>query len=223
LIEVLDKSDYPILIHCARGADRTGLASTIVMLLYTNADLATAREQMCLRYGHFAVGRTAVMDQFFDYYEAWLAARGEAHSPERFRTWAATGYCPGPFRAGLEAIAPKPLIVPINRGFTITVRATNKAIEPWIFNAGGAGGIKFRYALYADGERIYHGQCGQVDRTVQPGEFIDFEAGFPPIPKAMEGILWGDMLDAQPLDLLETDFVQYGSEALIQHISAKAA
>jgi protein tyrosine phosphatase (PTP) superfamily phosphohydrolase (DUF442 family) len=221
LIEVLDRTEYPILIHCARGADRTGLASVIVLLLYTNIDLASARRQMWPRYGHFAVGRTTVLDQFFDYYEAWLAARGEQHTPERFRTWVMSAYCPGPFRAGLEVIAPLPLVVPVDRGFVVTIRATNRAIEPWTFTTGATGGIKLRYALYKGGQLIYRGQGGQVARTIQPGESIDFAAGFPPIAAPMEGTLWADMLDAQPLDLLETDFVQYGSEPLIQALTVK--
>ena len=49
--------------------------------------------------GHFAVGRAGVLDEFFDYYEAWLAAQGEPHTPDRFRHWVANDYCPGPFRA----------------------------------------------------------------------------------------------------------------------------
>jgi protein tyrosine/serine phosphatase len=221
LIEVLDRTEYPVLVHCAQGADRTGLASVIVLLLYTNSDLATARRQLWPRYGHLPVGRTTVLDQFFDYYESWLAARGEQHTPERFRAWVMTAYCPGPFRASLEVIAPLPLVVPVGRGFVVTIRATNRAIEPWNFTTGGAGGIKFRYAL-RDGDRIIHrGQAGQVARTVQPGESIDFAAGFPPIAAPMEGLLWADMLDAQPLDLLETDFVQYGSEPLMQTLVVK--
>lgn len=222
LIEVLDHSEYPILIHCARGSDRTGLACTMVKLLYTNCDIAAARRQLSLEYGHFAVGRTNVMDQFFDYYEAWLAGRGENHTPERFRNWVKRGYCPGPYRAGLQVIAPMPLEVPINRGFTVTVRATNLAIEPWVFNTGKAGGIKFRYALYRDGTRIFHGQGGQFDRTVRPGESIDFQAGFPPIDTPIAAMFLADMLDAQPLDILETDFVQYGSEPLMQTLLVKA-
>jgi protein tyrosine phosphatase (PTP) superfamily phosphohydrolase (DUF442 family) len=223
LIEVLDRTEYPVLIHCAQGADRTGLASVIVLLLYTNADLATARHQMWARYGHLPVGRTVVLDQFFDYYESWLKDRGENHTPERFRSWVKTGYCPGPFRASLEVLSPVPLVVPVGRGFVVTIRATNRAIEPWVFTTGATGGIKFRYSLKdKDGIRVVHrGQAGQLARTVQPGESIDFAAGFPPIAAPMEGVLWADMLDAQPLDLLETDFVQYGSEPLIQMLTVK--
>ncbi len=222
LIEVLDHSEYPVLIHCARGADRTGLASVIVLLLYTQTDLATARQQMWPRYGHFEVGRTTVLDQFFDYYEQWLASRGEEHTPERFRSWVMTAYCPGPFRAKLEVVAPLPLVVTAGRGFVVTIRATNRAIEPWNFTTGATGGIKLRYALYRDGQLIARGQAGQVSRTVQPGAAIDLDAGFPPIAEPMEGMLWADLLDAQPLDVLETDFVQYGSEALVQPLTVKA-
>lgn len=222
LIEVLDRSEYPVLIHCAQGADRTGLASVIVLLLYTNTDLATARRQLWPLYGHFPVGHTQVMDQFFDYYESWLAARGEQHTPERFRLWVRSAYCPGPFRASLAVIEPRSLVFPVCRGFAVTIRATNRAIEPWNFTTGATGGIKFRYGLLKDGQFIYRGQGGQLARTVQPGESIDLTAGFPPITAPMECTLWADMLDAQALDILETDFVQYGSESLMQTLTVKA-
>jgi protein tyrosine phosphatase (PTP) superfamily phosphohydrolase (DUF442 family) len=223
LVEVLDRTEYPVLIHCAQGADRTGLASVIVLLLYTKASLAAARRQMLPRYGHLPVGRLYVLDKFFNYYESWLAGRAEDHSPERFRFWLKNAYCPGPFRASFEAIAPLPLEVPIGRGFTVTVRATNRAIEPWVFKAGSTGGIKLRYALYKSGEEcIYRDKAGQVNRTVQPGESIDFAMGFPPIHAPMVGLLWADLIDGPPLDMLETDFVQYGSMPFMQNLVVKS-
>ena len=223
LIDVLDRSDYPVLIHCAHGADRTGLASVIVKLLYTGDDLATARRQMWPRYGHVPIGQLAVLDRFFDYYETWLAGRGEAHSPERFRKWVSTAYCPGPYRSKLEVLEPKKLVFPAGRGFTVRIRATNVAIEPWVFNPGATGGIKFRYSLWFDHRALHRGQAGDLARTVNPGESIDFTAGFPPIPTPVEATLLADMLDAQALDSLETDFVQYGSEPLITPLVLKQA
>jgi protein tyrosine phosphatase (PTP) superfamily phosphohydrolase (DUF442 family) len=101
LVEVLDHTAYPIVFHCQRGADRTGVASVVAVLLQTGADLPTALRQLWPRYGHVPVGRTAVLDSFFDYYARWLAARGEGHSPDRFRRWVGTDYCPGPYRAEL--------------------------------------------------------------------------------------------------------------------------
>lgn len=223
LIEALDRSDYPVLIHCAKGADRTGLASTIVKLLYTDSDLDVARQQLSPRYGHFPVGRTVILDQFFDYYAAWLAARGEEHTPERFRRWAKNDYCPGPFKAGLAVLSPTPLEAPVGRGFVVTIRATNLAIEPWVFNTGGAGGIKCRYTLYHELDVVFKGQAGQVSRIVRPGESIVFAAGFPPLAAPMEGLLVVDLLDSQPIEMLETDFVQYGSEPLRQTLTVKAS
>ena len=43
LLEVLDKTEYPILLHCRRGADRTGLAAAIVVLLSSDGTIQNAR------------------------------------------------------------------------------------------------------------------------------------------------------------------------------------
>jgi hypothetical protein len=213
LVEVIDHTAYPIVFHCQRGADRTGMASAIARLLLTNDDLPTARRQLWPRYGHFAVGRTAVLDEFFDYYAAWLSACGEAHAPDRFRRWVATDYCPGPYRAQLTLIDPPRFAA--NRGFVATVRAVNTSIEPWTFATGGAGGIRLRYTLTGPtGEAVHRGACGQFARTVTPGDSIDLACGFPPLP-AGDYLLHADLLDAQPIELLNTNFVQYGSEPLL--------
>lgn len=222
LVEVFDRTDYPVLIHCAAGADRTGLASAMAILLLTNDDLAAARRQLWPRYGHFAVGRTAVIDQFFDYYERWLADRGQPHTPERFRHWVVHEYCPGPFRAELAVVSPAPLSVKVDRGFVVTIRATNRAIEPWRFVTGDSGGVQLRYSLYAkSGDFVYRGYAGRFDRTVAPGESVEFVAGFPPVSRRGSYMLHADLLDCQPIDLLDTDFAQYGSEPLIAELTVK--
>src|SRR5439155_15939213 len=69
LLEVLDRTEYPILIHCRRGADRTGMASVIAGLLKTDMTLEQVRCQLGPRYGHIPLGQTAVLDRFFDQYE----------------------------------------------------------------------------------------------------------------------------------------------------------
>jgi protein tyrosine phosphatase (PTP) superfamily phosphohydrolase (DUF442 family) len=221
LVEVFDRTDYPVILHCAAGADRTGLAAAIALLILTDRGLAAARRQLWPRYGHFAVGRTARLDEFLDYYESWLAAFGEPHAPERFRRWLADHYCPGPFRAELKLLGPAPLTTPAGRGFTVAVRATNRSVEPWTFSPGGSGGVRLRYTLYTKaGASAYRGHAGLFARTVQPGEWVDLEAGFPPLA-AGAYMLHADLLDAQPIDLLDTDFSQYGSEPLIVELAAK--
>lgn len=212
VVEVLDHAPQPLVFHCQRGADRTGLASTVARLLLTADDLPTARRQMWLRYGHFPFGRTAVLDAFFDYYAGWLKGRGEAHAPDRFRRWVATDYCPGPYRARLSAVGHQ--FRAAGRGFEVTVRAENTSVEPWQFNTGAAGGVRLRYVLTdASGTVVYRALSGQLERTVHPGEAIELACGFPPGPAGTYAF-HADLVDAQPIELLHTAFVQYGSEPL---------
>ncbi len=212
LIEIIDHSTPAIVFHCAQGADRTGLAATATRLLQTDDSLRAARRQLWPRYGHIAVGRTAVLDTFFDYYATWLATRNENHTPERFRHWACEEYCPGPYRARLTLLTPPS--APAHRGFVVKVRAENTSVEPWHFTPGGAGGIRLRYTLTAAGGTIaFRSHAGQFARKVAPGEAIELACGVAPLAPG-NYLFSGHMIDAEPIDLLSTAFVQYGSEPL---------
>ena len=96
LVDVLDHTEPPIVIHCRQGVDRTGLTAAVALLLYTDTGLTEARRQLSFRYSHVSLGRTTAMLRFFDLYAEWLA--GRPHSPDLFRRWATTEYCPGPER-----------------------------------------------------------------------------------------------------------------------------
>lgn len=222
VVDVLDRTDYPAIVHCQRGADRTGLVATTALLLHTNATPAAARRQLLPYYGHVRVGRTAVIDRFFDFYDSWLQSTGQTHTPDRFRRWATREYCPGPYRADLSVVgSPRPE-VPAGRGFNLTVRAANAAIEPWEFRPGAAGGVQLRYHLYsAAGEKVFTGHAWRFARTVRPGESVDLVAGFPPLPTPGKYVVNIDLLDTQPIDKLDADFSQYGSELLVFDIVVK--
>src|SRR5262249_32743977 len=88
LVEVLDRAEYPILLHCHQGADRTGLASVLAVLLRTSATLPEARRHLGPASGHLPIGRTRHIDHFFDLYEEWLAEQGREHTPQLLRRWA---------------------------------------------------------------------------------------------------------------------------------------
>ena len=86
LLRALDKADYPVLIHCQGGADRTGLASTLYLNVYRNVPLDEAeRKELTWRYGHFSRGEAHPMDDFFDLY------RKTGHGLS-LRDWAETIY-----------------------------------------------------------------------------------------------------------------------------------
>lgn len=52
LIEMMRNAPKPLLIHCAAGANRTGMASAIYLGLIKGEDPAAARQQLSPIYGH---------------------------------------------------------------------------------------------------------------------------------------------------------------------------
>src|SRR4051812_47473852 len=102
LLEVLEHSEYPILLHCRQGVDRTGLASVMVKLLEPGMSLAAAERQLGLAFGYVPYNGTENMRRFFDLYRDWLARLDSVHTPQLFRQFAGREYCPGPCRGRLE-------------------------------------------------------------------------------------------------------------------------
>ncbi len=69
LLDTYDHAQYPVIVHCQAGADRTGLASTLYVTLYRHVPLEEAQaEELTWHYGHFPVQKTRRMDKFFDLY-----------------------------------------------------------------------------------------------------------------------------------------------------------
>jgi protein tyrosine phosphatase (PTP) superfamily phosphohydrolase (DUF442 family) len=94
LVRVLDSCDYPLLIHCQWGAERTGLVSAFSELLRPGATLADAEHQFSVRYLFLPIKDGKVMAEHLAQYETWLRAHEWEHSPERFRQWVAVGFIP---------------------------------------------------------------------------------------------------------------------------------
>lgn len=95
LVDVLDSCEYPVLVHCEFGAERTGLVSAIVKLMEPGGTLEAARDQFSIRYMFLPIKDGKVMLGHLQQYERWLKSRRLAHSPEEFRRWLARDYKPG--------------------------------------------------------------------------------------------------------------------------------
>jgi protein tyrosine/serine phosphatase len=210
LIEVLDRSDRPLLFHCQRGADRTGLASAVALLLCTDLPYAEARRQLGLRYGHIALRRPANLDLFFDIYEGWLARNGLTHSRDVFRRWAEDEYCPGPCRAGLELLDP-PRSVPAGEPIAFRVRCHNLSDRPWRFCPWESGGVHATFVVsdLSGGSPQYMGRAGLFDAEVAPGDSIDLTLPVPARRTPGRYTLMVDMMEEQ-----HCNFFQTGSEPL---------
>ena len=64
LAAIFQDMHEPALIHCKSGADRTGLAAGLWLMLQGRS-VAEALAQLSLRHGHVAASRTGILDAFF--------------------------------------------------------------------------------------------------------------------------------------------------------------
>jgi hypothetical protein len=213
LIEVLDRTEYPILLHCRRGADRTGMASAIVLLLQTDTSLDQARRQLSLRFGHLALGRPAYLDRFLDLYAEWLAAQRQPHCRAAFRRWAEQEYCPGECRCRIEPLD-VPAVIPRGRPTALRVRVHNTSLKTWRLRPGSNAGIHAAFSLCDDRDRcVAMGRAGLFDAEVAPGQSIDLTLALPAVHTPGTYRLVVDMIDEQ-----QCMFFQTGSELLEQEV-----
>jgi hypothetical protein len=198
LIEVLDNSEPPLLVHCFRGSDRTGLCCAAALLLHTDATVAEARRQMSWRYGHIAFSKTGRLDDFLDLYERWLGEHQLPHRPELFRHFACFEYCPGPLRARLEWRDVNPTVLRVGQPALLHVRCHNTSIDTWQF-LPGLGGIHLVGTLMGYPEPLPHCRAGLFEATVRPGEHIDLELAVPPLHVPGRYALVLDMVEGPDL------------------------
>jgi hypothetical protein len=204
LVEVLDGSSYPIFFHCRRGADRTGLASAIYLLLKTDATLVQARGQMNMRYGHFALGRTGYLDSFFDLYSDWLA--GRTHSSELFRRWLLEEYQSGGRAFQVESLTWDEPHAGRPCGFQLRVR--NTGTITWQMRPGSTTGFRLGIDVRDDQERsLAMKYWGLLDADVGPGQSIDLAFVVPSFPSPGRYRILIDMVDPK-----QGWFYQLGSE-----------
>ena len=89
--------ERPVMFHCQSGADRSGFASALYLMLAEGRPVAEARKQLSLRYGHNRFNKTGVFDAFFDAYERDTAGRSMP-----LAEWAETLYDPERIAAGFK-------------------------------------------------------------------------------------------------------------------------
>jgi protein tyrosine phosphatase (PTP) superfamily phosphohydrolase (DUF442 family) len=219
LVRILDQTDYPILVHCHRGIDRTGLVVAVAQLLHTDISLDDARSNLSLRFGHLSLGKTGNMDRFFDLYQEWLEATGQQHSQTAFRQWIEKEYCPGECRAHLEVLEPKGSVlrVPRDTPLAVRIRSTNTSVKPWRFRPGATAGIHVVFMVHNDnGGCLVIDRAGLLHATVAPGESIDLTVPVPPLKEPGRYVLRMDMVDEQ-----HANFFQVGSEPLMMELEVE--
>jgi protein tyrosine phosphatase (PTP) superfamily phosphohydrolase (DUF442 family) len=232
LVEVVDRAEYPFIIHCRQGVDRTGLAAAVILLLATDSSYADARGQLGLRYGHVAFGPTRAMTQFFDLYDRWLEAHGICHSRDAFRQWAVHEYCPGRCCGSLKLIEAvsqidtrhvtrDTIIEPSTSSLesrvsclafyplALQVRARNLSPEVWRLRPGSGTGVHIRFLVFDEAFRVVQlDRAGLFNAEIPPGGTVELTLAVAPLPPG-EYRLVADLLDGQ-----QSSFSQYGMEPL---------
>lgn len=87
-----------VLFHCKSGADRTGLAAALYVLMFQQNDIARARTQLTWRHLHLRSRKMGIFDHVIDAFE-------EAHRKTGIDIldWIATAYDPVRLRASYAA------------------------------------------------------------------------------------------------------------------------
>jgi len=77
LMNIFREAPRPILIHCRSGSDRTGLAAALWKVVVDGEQKSVAKKQLSILYGHFPVGQTSVLDDFFEEWDPATASSGK--------------------------------------------------------------------------------------------------------------------------------------------------
>jgi hypothetical protein len=197
LVEVLDRSAYPILLHCRQGADRSGLAAAIARLLQPGVTVRQATEQLGWRYGHIPLAHSIWLDRFLECYATWLISHHRIHTPSAFRKWLSGQQCPGPYRCQIDLQSPVPTIASDEPGI-VCVRIRNTGTDFWRFKPDpNAGNHCVFWILDQDENGVASGRFGLFDQRVSPGEAIDLQLVIPPLHKPGLYRMLIDMADEQ--------------------------
>jgi protein tyrosine phosphatase (PTP) superfamily phosphohydrolase (DUF442 family) len=216
LVQTLDRCEYPILLHCRQGVDRTGLVSALVLLLHTNTDLDEAVGQLGLRFGHLPFGRTGYMERFFEVYREYLAAKNLHHSRDVFRHWLEVDYCAGACCCVMEPVD-VPVKVPANRPWAARFKVRNSSAATWHMSPVPSADFHMGYLLINEQFGCAGmGRAGLFRAEVAPGQSIEITAALPALAAPGKYTLVVDMVDE-----LQGWFYQHGCEPFEWHFEVQ--
>jgi protein tyrosine phosphatase (PTP) superfamily phosphohydrolase (DUF442 family) len=87
--DLLDRIDKPVFFHCKSGADRSGFAAALYLLITGEGTIEQARAQLSWKYLHFKGAKTGRLDLFLETYQ-----KAYELTNIDFLTWLKTEYEP---------------------------------------------------------------------------------------------------------------------------------
>jgi len=127
LIDALESSDVPVLIHCSHGVDRSGTASAIAAMALGKADYQSAGREISIFPGPWRKSPSGEhISDLFKSYEAWCDRHDlPADAWPRFKKWALEIY--HPLYYFVEIDAPGEIRLPPGQSAHEVVTVTNKS------------------------------------------------------------------------------------------------
>ncbi len=105
LIDLLSSVQYPVLVHCKSGADRSGFVASVYLLAIEGRSVEEALAQLSLRYGHLRSSRAGILREVLKAYRD----DGAAHGLD-FRQWVEAAY---DRNAVIKGFRPRPFVTAI--------------------------------------------------------------------------------------------------------------
>jgi protein tyrosine phosphatase (PTP) superfamily phosphohydrolase (DUF442 family) len=180
LVHLLNTARRPLLLHCERGVERSGIASAVAVLL-SGRNIAEARKQFSLTYGFVPLICHPDLLKVLDNYGQWLAVRGWSHTPERFHRWVENDYVSYFYRARLEPLG-VPASIVRGMGVLMRFRATNTSPQPWRLRSDGDRGVHLgaKVRMFEPSiKKEFELRGGYRNLTVSPGESVVLEIVIP--------------------------------------------
>ncbi len=135
IMDVLSRSERPVLIHCRRGSDRTGMVSALALAVEQDPPLGDVIKQFSWRYGVFPFYRS-IGPYLFSRYGRWLEETQKDHNRDNLIYWIRNEYLDGQGnlhywidQIGGEKVKERKTRVMINGS------SKNIVVEGWAFDA----------------------------------------------------------------------------------------
>jgi len=92
--ELFESIEYPAVMHCKSGADRTGIMGVLYRHFHMGDTIEEAMKQLSFKYLHVKQGKTGMLDFFFNDYLKYAKTHGI-----EFIDWVETVYDPADVKA----------------------------------------------------------------------------------------------------------------------------
>ncbi|MBP9721906.1 MAG: tyrosine-protein phosphatase [Gammaproteobacteria bacterium] len=146
IIDILQHSPNPILIHCKHGVDRTSIMSAIAVLL-DNQSVDQALKQFAISYGFLPFRKQEILKTLLYDYKDWLNKNNINSTAENFTYWAKNYYRAGYYSANLKILnlADK---IPVNQAISLQAQITNTSNHNIPFTHPNNNGVYLIRCIY---------------------------------------------------------------------------